>query len=61
MNRTLTATCFYCDEMCKVLEGMISKDELTESNVKELIDFWRQNSTTNHCKLVKKYTERNNE
>lgn len=55
MNKTLVGTCFYCNQICKVLDGMISMGELTESNVKELIEFWRQNSTTQHSNIVKKY------
>lgn len=58
MNRTLTATCHYCNEICDTLQGMIEQDELTEENVNELIQFWRENSTTSHSKLVRKYNQK---
>ena len=34
---------------------MIEQDELTEDNINELIKFWRENSTTDHCSLVRMY------
>ena len=55
MNRNLTATCYYCNEICNTLESMIEQDELTESNITKLIKFWRENSSTDHSELVQKY------
>jgi len=41
MNTNLTACCFYCGQLCDILEGMINQGELNEDEILDLIDQWR--------------------
>lgn len=58
MNRNLTASCFYCRQICDILEGMIESGDFDESEVLDLIDQWRESE---HAGRFSKYIQEDDE
>ena len=58
MNNNLTASCFYCGQICDILEGMINTGDFDESEVLDLIDQWRYKD---HAGRFTKYIKENDE
>lgn len=58
MNLNLTASCFYCNQLCDILEGIINQGELEEDEILELIEQWRESE---HAGRFEKYIQEDDE